>query len=92
MTQIKSDGEVQAIMKIKFFAHLALKVGEESQINPVGCKVVGDLRDLISSEFPEIALDLPNCMLAVNMEFKQDEDHLPETIEEIAVIPPVSGG
>ncbi|WP_246215501.1 molybdopterin converting factor subunit 1 [Listeria valentina] len=79
-------------MKIKFFAHLALKTGEEREISLASCTYVGELRDLISSEFPEIALDLPNCMLAVNMEFKQDEDRLPETIEEIAVIPPVSGG
>ncbi|WP_346420269.1 MoaD/ThiS family protein, partial [Listeria monocytogenes] len=32
------------------------------------------------------------CMLAVNMEFQQDQDFLPEEITEIAVIPPVSGG
>lgn len=56
------------------------------------CRTVGEVRELISSEFPEIAVDLSTCMLAVNMEFQQDQDVLPEKIEEIAVIPPVSGG
>ncbi|EUJ33056.1 molybdopterin converting factor subunit 1 [Listeria floridensis FSL S10-1187] len=80
------------VTKIKFFAFLAEKTGSESRINIAGANSVGELRDLISSEFPEIALDLSKCMIAINMEFKQDEDLLPEEIEEIAVIPPVSGG
>ncbi|WP_088808666.1 MULTISPECIES: MoaD/ThiS family protein [Listeria] len=77
---------------IKFFAYLTEKVAPEAALNVTGCQTVGDVRDLISSEFPEIADDLHRSMLAVNMEFKQDTDELPESILEIAVIPPVSGG
>ncbi len=77
---------------IKFFAYLTEKVAPEATLNLTGCKTVGDARDLISGEFPEISDELHRCMLAVNMEFKQDVDQLPESILEIAVIPPVSGG
>lgn len=78
---------------IKFFAFLAEKTNKtEVKLNLQQCRTVGEVRELISSEFPEIAIDLSTCMLAVNMEFQQDQDVLPEKIEEIAVIPPVSGG
>lgn len=78
---------------IKFFAFLAEKTNKtEVKLNLRQCRTVGEVRELISSEFPEIAIDLSTCMLAVNMEFQQDQDVLPEKIEEIAVIPPVSGG
>ncbi|EIA19586.1 MoaD/ThiS family protein [Listeria fleischmannii] len=77
---------------IKFFAYLTEKVSPEGKVNASHCRTVGDLRDRISSEFPEIASDLYRCMIAINMEFKQDTDELPETIDGIAVIPPVSGG
>lgn len=78
---------------IKFFAFLAEKTNKtEVKLNLQQCRTVGEVQELISSEFPEIAIDLSTCMLAVNMEFQQDQDVLPEKIEEIAVIPPVSGG
>ncbi len=78
---------------IKFFAFLVEKTNKtEVKLNLQQCRTVGEVRELISSEFPEIAVDLSTCMLAVNMEFQQDQDVLPEKIEEIAVIPPVSGG
>ncbi len=78
---------------IKFFAFLVEKTNKtEIKLNLQQCRTVGEVRELISSEFPEIAVDLSTCMLAVNMEFQQDQDVLPEKIEEIAVIPPVSGG
>ncbi|EFR97395.1 molybdopterin converting factor, subunit 1 [Listeria ivanovii FSL F6-596] len=84
---------VPVLTTIKFFAFLAEKTNKtEVKLNLQQCRTVGEVRELISSEFPEIAIDLSTCMLAVNMEFQQDQDVLPEKIEEIAVIPPVSGG
>ncbi|MDT0002666.1 molybdopterin converting factor subunit 1 [Listeria cossartiae subsp. cayugensis] len=78
---------------VKFFAFLAEKTHQtEVKLNLQQCRTVGEVREVISSEFPEIAVDLATCMLAVNMEFQHDEDLLPEEIIEIAVIPPVSGG
>ncbi|WP_163652457.1 molybdopterin converting factor subunit 1 [Listeria sp. PSOL-1] len=77
---------------IKFFAFLPEKIGkQEVNLNLAGCNTVGEVRDLISREFPEIAIDLAKCMIAVDMEFKQDSDVLDHP-SEIAVIPPVSGG
>ncbi|WP_239257282.1 molybdopterin converting factor subunit 1 [Listeria ilorinensis] len=85
-------GEVQGVTTIKFFAYLIQKTGmEETKLNLSGCSTVGDARELISSEFPEIALDLATCMLAVDMTFRQDDELLNEP-REVAVIPPVSGG
>lgn len=78
---------------VKFFAFLAEKTHKDVvKLNLQQCRTVGEVRELISSEFPEIAVDLAACMLAVNMEFQQDNDLLPKELEEIAVIPPVSGG
>lgn len=78
---------------VKFFAFLAEKTKQtEVKLNLQQCETVGVVREVISSEFPEIAVDLATCMLAVNMEFQHDQDILPNEITEIAVIPPVSGG
>ncbi|MBM5604585.1 molybdopterin converting factor subunit 1 [Listeria seeligeri] len=78
---------------VKFFAFLAEKTNKsEVKLNLQQCRTVGEVRELISSEFPEIAVYLSSCMIAVNMEFQQDQDVLPEKLAEIAVIPPVSGG
>ncbi|MBC1914983.1 molybdopterin converting factor subunit 1 [Listeria seeligeri] len=78
---------------VKFFAFLAVKTNKsEVKLNLQQCRTVGEVRELISSEFPEIAVDLSSCMIAVNMEFQQNQDVLPEKLAEIAVIPPVSGG
>ncbi|EDO1161131.1 molybdopterin converting factor subunit 1 [Listeria innocua] len=78
---------------VKFFAFLAEKTKQtEVKLNIQQCETVGEVREVISSEFPEIAVDLATCMLAVNMEFQHDQDILPNEITEIAVIPPVSGG
>ncbi|HAC3680950.1 TPA_asm: MoaD/ThiS family protein, partial [Listeria monocytogenes] len=57
---------------VKFFAFLAEKTHKtEVKLNLQQCQTVGEVREVISSEFPEIAVDLATCMLAVNMEFQQ---------------------
>jgi molybdopterin synthase sulfur carrier subunit len=51
---------------------------------------VGELKDFLCSSFPEFG-KLSSLAVAVNSEYAQDEVAL-ETGDEIAIIPPVSGG
>lgn len=51
---------------------------------------VGELKDFLCGSFPEFG-KLSSLAVAVNSEYAQDEVAL-ETGDEIAIIPPVSGG
>jgi molybdopterin converting factor subunit 1 len=52
---------------------------------------VGELRGALAARHPALARVLPRCRLAVNQEFAEDGDPVPDGAE-VAVIPPVSGG
>ncbi len=52
---------------------------------------VGDLRTHLAAAFPPLAVLLPRCVIAVNHEFAEDSHGL-NPADEIALIPPVSGG
>ena len=52
---------------------------------------VGALRQLLVARHPRLERLLPRCRIAVDEEFAEDEDPVPEAAE-LAVIPPVSGG
>ena len=75
--------------KVLFFAHLRDAVGEDFlRIDATG-KTVAALKEELAGLY-----DLPNMntvMTAVNEEFAQDEDVIADG-DEIAFIPPVSGG
>ncbi|HEY8511905.1 MAG TPA: MoaD/ThiS family protein [Cyclobacteriaceae bacterium] len=60
----------------------------ELQLNESG--TVGDLRSQLSSTYPEV-LQLKSLFIAVNNEYADDHVVLNDT-DEIALIPPVSGG
>lgn len=49
------------------------------------------IRTAIAAKFPRIAAALPTMRLAVNQTFVTDE-HLLRAGDEVALIPPVSGG
>ncbi len=49
------------------------------------------LRQALSAAVPALAALLPRCLIAVNQEFAADDVNLTSS-DEIAVIPPVSGG
>lgn len=75
--------------KILFFAHLRDAVGEDFiKMNAAG-KTVAQLKETLSSQY-----DLPKfdtVMTAINEEFCSNDDVIEEG-DEIAFIPPVSGG
>ena len=49
------------------------------------------LRKWLAREFPELQDRLSRIRIAVNQSFAQDEDRL-DSGDEVALIPPVSGG
>lgn len=75
--------------KVLFFAHLRDVVGEDFlKLNAAG-KTVAELKLELASKY-----DLPKMdtvMTAVNEEFAQDDEIIQEG-DEVAFIPPVSGG
>lgn len=75
--------------KVLFFAHLRDAVGEDFLRLDAGGKTVAELKAELSSKY-----DLPKMdtvMTAVNEEFAQDYEVIHEG-DEVAFIPPVSGG
>jgi molybdenum cofactor cytidylyltransferase len=52
---------------------------------------VADLRNALQLQVPALAEVLAKCRLAVNMEFAEDDRTILDG-DELAVIPPVSGG
>ena len=55
-----------------------------------GLKSVGDLKTYLIGHYPELD-NLSSLAIAVNQSYAQEEDPVHET-DEIALIPPVSGG
>lgn len=75
--------------KVMLFAHLKENAGKSfMEINAAG-KTVKELRAYLEKETP--LGSLAGIMIAVNEEFAKDERVIGEK-DEIALIPPVSGG
>lgn len=75
--------------KVLLFAHLKEKGGSGVlEIDAAG-KNVGELRQLLQAETS--LGDLEGIMVAINEEFANDDEIIQER-DEIALIPPVSGG
>lgn len=75
--------------KILFFAHLKDAVGEEFIRMDVSGKTVSEVKDVLMKEYDLQKLD--TAMAAINEEFASLEDVI-QPGDEIAFIPPVSGG
>ncbi|WP_102273564.1 molybdopterin converting factor subunit 1 [Cytobacillus massiliigabonensis] len=75
--------------KILFFAHLRDTVGEESIMMDAKGKTIADLKQMVLEKYQTVSLE--NVMTAIDEEFASDEDIIHEG-NEIAFIPPVSGG
>lgn len=75
--------------KILLFAQLKEDMGRSSIEVEAAGKTVGELREYLEKETSLGSLD--GIMIAVNEEFAKD-DWIIEEKDEIALIPPVSGG
>ncbi|MEH7490948.1 molybdopterin converting factor subunit 1 [Neobacillus niacini] len=75
--------------KVLFFAHLREAVGEEFLKIDASGKTVAELKAELVRNYNLSKLD--SVMTAVNEEFAQDDEVIQDG-DEIAFIPPVSGG
>ncbi len=76
-------------MKIRLFASLKDDFGSSFiEIAATKNMNVKELRQLLSHEY---SIKAENCMIAVNMEYAED-DFILSNDDEISLIPPVSGG
>lgn len=79
-------------VKIRLFAYLKEAVGEAEIILPVArAAKVEEVRDLLKQKFAGILPVLEKSLIAVNGEYAP-HDRLLFPGDEVAVIPPVSGG
>jgi molybdopterin converting factor subunit 1 len=77
---------------VQMFA-VARQLAQRDQVElelPAGA-TVGDLRQALAAEVPELTSWLPNIKFAVDAEYADDQRMLTAQ-QEIACIPPVSGG
>jgi molybdopterin converting factor subunit 1 len=79
-------------IQVKLFALIRERAGvsELSLDLPDGSTVAGAIERL-SEQFPQTSEFLPRCAVAINREYASIETPLQEN-DELAIIPPVSGG
>lgn len=76
--------------KIKAFGVTKDLLGGKDTVIEIRGNTVGELRQELGERFPEL-LDLRSLFIAVNSDYADDDLVLKPT-DEIALIPPVSGG
>jgi molybdopterin converting factor subunit 1 len=79
-------------VRIHLFAGVRAAIGQpvlELEL-PEGC-TVGTLQELLSQRYPQAAPLLRSSVIAVNQQYAHQTTRLSEA-QEIAIIPPVSGG
>ena len=78
--------------KVRLFAMLREKAGTPGlALELPDASTVADLRAEMSRLFPGLPVSAPTTMVAVNAEYAE-ETHLLHDGDEVALIPPVSGG
>jgi molybdopterin converting factor subunit 1 len=78
------------VVKIKAFGISRDIIGNRELAFELNGTSVGDLRNTLGTQYPDLK-KLNSLFIAVNQEYASDEVRLSET-DEIALIPPVSGG
>src|SRR5215471_4441937 len=80
------------LLTLKFFATLRERAGtaEMSREFPEGI-TIGEIWRRLGNEMPALAAHRDRVAFAVNLEYVQ-EDYRPRANDEVAFIPPVSGG
>jgi molybdopterin synthase catalytic subunit len=79
-------------IQIRYFAIIRETMGRSGDTKEVApSSTAGDVLDIISEEVPAVARLLPALLLMVNQEYAA-RDRVLEDGDELALIPPVSGG
>jgi len=76
--------------KVRAFGITRELLGGKETVIELNGKTVGDLRGELASRYPELA-GLSSLYIAVNSDYAS-EDQVLNADDEIALIPPVSGG
>ena len=77
---------------VKLFAGARELAGQELiELEVPPLTTVNELRAALLADCPALAPLLPHAMFAINTNYANDQDSIPENAE-IACIPPVSGG
>lgn len=79
------------MIKVMLFAGMKEKVGREQIIYHGTSLRVAELREWLAEAYPQLAEDIPQAMVAVNEEFADESTMISEQ-DQVALIPPVSGG
>ena len=80
-------------IKVRFFAAAREHTGVSTIDIPVKRSTcLGQLRTIISNQYPEIKPLLPYLRWAVNTHFSTDDELVLNSGDEVALIPPISGG
>jgi molybdopterin converting factor subunit 1 len=79
------------MIKVLLFAGIAEKLGQQQIVVEQHDITVQYLREWLTEQYPAIAFDIERAMVAVNEEFAEDQTML-KMDDEVAIIPPVSGG
>ncbi|MDH5752676.1 MAG: MoaD/ThiS family protein [Deltaproteobacteria bacterium] len=76
---------------IKLFAMLKESLGEEVELEVPDPVTVGRMLELFCSEHPRFAPALPSLKVAVDHVYAMNDEEI-RAGQEVAIIPPVSGG
>ncbi|MQS89953.1 MoaD/ThiS family protein [Companilactobacillus mishanensis] len=79
-------------MKVKLFSVLAEKIGPTIELDLPQVFKSSDVLDQIKEKHPDYKDVLNQSLVAVNEEYTNEEDISLDSVDEIAIIPPVSGG
>lgn len=80
------------IVQVKLFAVAKQLVGDDTAAVELPDRpTVADLRSALARDYPALSATLGSVVFAVNAEYATDQTRL-STNDEIACIPPVSGG
>jgi molybdopterin converting factor subunit 1 len=80
------------MIKIMLFAGLKEKLQADHIYIHADNLTLGELKVKLVEAYPVIKDDLPRAMIAVNEEFLLEDEHMIDPKDDIALIPPVSGG
>lgn len=87
-----NDEVMNLNVKIRLFAGLAERTGQSIlELTVPDATTVRDLKQRVADEVPQIAPLLSQTVVAVNRQYT-DDDQTVNASDEIALIPPVSGG